>query len=345
MRLALSLFIASLLAILSQSCASNGQAEIAQKETGVAVRIMRVEPQPFVEYIHTTGTVKAQNQIRVVAEEAGILKSILFDKGRSVKKDAVLAVLENNIVQAAYRDAEAALEQARINEKSARTLKEKEAISDNDFQLARLNRIRAEAARDIAATRREKLNVTAPISGYVNERFADLGAYISPGTPLFEIVDLSSIKIVAGIAERFFPYIKSGTQAEVSFDAYPLKRFEARITFVARSIDPQSRTFNIELELPRSGDTPLSPQMMANIRLTKRRIDSGMVIPLDAIIESENGRFVFLRKDAVAKRKPVTVEAINGDRALVGGLQPGEQLVIVGQRQVSEGDTLNVIQD
>ncbi len=345
MRLTLSIFLIGLVMLLSQGCSGESQAETSKADKGTAVRTLKIQPRPFMEYIHTTGTVKAKNQIRVVAEESGILDKVYFDKGRRVKRGDILARLDNKIIVAGFKDAEAALEQALINEKSARLLHKKEALSDNDFQLARLNRIRAEAARDIAATRREKLGIKAPISGYINERYVDTGAFVSPGTAIFEIVDLSRFKIVAGIAERFIPYLQTGAPAEVTFDAWPEKHIVATISYVARSIDPENRTFNIEIEIPREKDIPLSPQMMANIRLIKRSVDKGIVIPLDAIIESESGRFVYLKNGAVAQKQNVTIEAINEDRALVSGLQANQELIVVGQRQVADGDTLIVIQD
>ncbi len=331
--------------IVSQGCSGESQAETNKTEAGTAVKTQKIMLRPFMEYIHTTGTVKANNQIRVVAEESGILEQVYFDKGRRVKKGDVLARLKNDIIVAGYKDARAALEQAVINEKSARLLYGKNALSDNDFQLARLNRIRAEAARDIAATRREKLNIKAPISGYVNERYVDRGAFVSPGTAIFEIVDLSRFKIVAGIAERFIPYLQIGTPAEVTFDAWPEKHIRATISYVGRSINPENRTFTIEIEMPAEKDIPLSPQMMANIRLAKRSVPKGLVIPLDAIIESESGRFVYLRQGDVAQKQHITIEAINGDQALVSGVEAGQELIVVGQRQVSDGDTLTVIQD
>ncbi len=345
MRLTFSLILIGFALLVSQSCSGESQAETGKAEKGTAVKILNIQPRPFMEYIHTTGTVKANNQIMVVAEESGILEKVYFDKGRQVSRGDVLARLNNDIIVAGYKDAQAALEQALINEKSARLLYEKEALSDNDFQLARLNRIRAEAARDIAATRREKLNIKAPISGYVNERYVDTGAFISPGTAVFEIVDLSRFKIVAGIAERFMPYLSPGTPAEVTFDAWPGKRIQGTISYVGRSINPENRTFNIEIEVPLEKDIPLSPQMMANIRLAKRSVNQGIVIPLDAIIESESGRFVYLKDDAVAKKQNITIEAINGDHALVSGVRAGQELIVMGQRQLSDGDTLLVIQD
>ncbi|RMH61519.1 MAG: efflux RND transporter periplasmic adaptor subunit [Calditrichaeota bacterium] len=326
-------------------CGQSQAGATRQATTHISVRVHPVEPRPFEEHIHITGVVKARSQINVVAEESGTVKTFFVKKGQKVEAGAPLLELDNPVLLAAERDAKAALKQAELEAESARIMYEQKALSHNDYQRARLARERAAAAYDIAHTRATHLKPVAPVPGVINNRYVDKGAWVGPGTPLFEVVDLSEMHVTAGVPERYYPYITPGSKAVVRFDAWPDKQVTATITYVARSINPKNRTFDVELTLPPSVKLPLSPQMVANMQIVKQRTENGTVIPLDAIIESEKGRFVFMEDQNIARKHAVTLNAISGDSALVAGINAGDRLIIAGQRQVSDGDSVHVIID
>ena len=75
----------------------------------------------------------------------------------------------------------------------------------------------------------------------------------------------------------------------------------------------------------------------------KQNHENSIIVPIDAVIDSEIGRYVFVEENEIAKKKMVTIEAIQGENVLVEGLQPNEKLIIAGQRSLSDGDTLNVV--
>ncbi len=311
----------------------------------VYVKAVALQPQPFEERIHITGVVKAKSQINVVAEESGTVRNLHVHKGDNIKAGDTLLELSNPVIGASARQALAALKQARLDAESARIMYDKKALSEIDFKRAQLNLERAEAAYKIARTREEKLTPQAPISGIVNRRYVDRGAWVTPGTPLFEIIDFSQSHVLAGVPERFYSFIAPGTKAAIRFDAFPDRVIYSRIRYVSRAINPKNRTFDIEISLPFQQDIPLSPEMAADIEIVKQRTDNGLVVPLDAIIESEKGRFVFVTDGTTARKKQVMLNAINGDSALIEGLQSGDRLIVVGQRQVSDGDSVSVTTD
>ena len=331
-------------AVFLQNCSDKSNAEPSEKNTGTPVKVQTIKTENFSEYLNLTGTVKARNQIKIISEESGIVNKIIRNKGQYIKKGQALAVLENNILKAAYDEAKASLEQAKLDYKSSEVLYEKKALSDNQFMSSKLALDRAQAAFDMAKTRYEKLTITAPIKGFVNARYFDMGAYISHGTQMFEIVDSERLKVTTGVAERFRRFIQVGSKAVLTFDAFPDLEIESKITFVSKSINPLNRTFAIETEF----DNPqgkLSPEMISNIRLLKRSVDQGIVLPIDALIDSEDGRYVFVEENSVAIKKNLDILAVQGDKVLVNGVDQGAQLVILGHRELSDGDTLNIIND
>lgn len=325
-----------------KSPSQNSGVKGAAKTT--AVRTATLKPQPFAEYLEVTGTVKARNRVDIVVEVNGTLKRILKPKGSFVQKGDTLAVLENEEIRAAYNDAQAALSQAQVNYRSSKVLFEKKAISENDYLTAKYSLDRANAQYDLSKARYDKLFVTAPIPGYVNDRFHDLGAYLQPTTPLFDLIDNYHVKITAGVAERFRNDIRIGTPVQLSFDALPNLKMDSKVSFVFQSIDPANRTFQVEIEIP-NPNRQLMPNMIANIKLLKNSYSNKIVIPVDAVIESENGRYVFVENNNVAQKVPIQFIAVSRDSVLVDGLEPDQNLITLGQHELTEGDSLEVVRD
>lgn len=306
------------------------------------ISIIRLEPRLFNEYIQVTGTVEPKNHVNILAEEGGLLTMLLRDKGMYVRKGDTLAVLENVILAASYKEAAAALKQAELDKSSKAVLYEQKAISENEYLTSEYGFERSKALYELAAARFSKLAITAPLSGVVNDRYYDQGAYILPMTPVFDLIDNSRIKITAGIAERFLPDIRKGTPADITFDTLPEFRLASQVSYVNNSIDTASRTFQIEIEMANPGNR-LAPQMQANIRLIRRTFADQIIIPIDALMESEKGSYVFIEKDQVAKLVPVQIIATYEEQIAVRGLEKDQHLIVVGQQDLTEGDFLLIV--
>ncbi len=333
-----------LLGLTTWQCSKESVADQPFQAKGIPVKIVELRPRQFSEYINITGTLEARNHIQIIVEEPGILKRILRDKGSLVRKGDTLAILENKILEAGYREAKAAFHQSELEYRSREVLYQKKAISENEFLMAKYGQERARAAYELAKARYSKLFIVAPLSGYVNDRLYDQGAYAMAMTPLFDFIDNAHMKIRAGVAERFMNDIRIGTPVEISFDAYPDLQLRSQVSFINRSIDPMNRTFRVEIEIPNPGRL-LAPEMVADLKLLRRFYENIIAIPLDAIIESEAGRHVFVVKKSRAKKRPVQFVAVYQDSVVVNGLQPNDSLVVVGQQELSDGDRLLVISD
>jgi RND family efflux transporter MFP subunit len=330
-----------LLAFVSFQCSGEGNAsQKVNEKQGIPVEALILTPRPFSEYLQLTGTVTARNRVKIVAEENGLLKKIIRDKGNIVRAGDTLAIIENKILEASYKEAVAALNQAELDYGSKKVLYDKRAISENEYLAAKYGLERAQAAYELNKTRYSKLTIVSPLNGYVNDRFYDLGAFVMPMTPVFDFIDNAYMKINAGVAERFLQDIKIGTAVQVTFDAIPNLLLESEVSYINKSIDVESRTFQIEIKVP-NPDRQLAPQMIANVRLLRRFFEDQIVIPLDAVIESEAGRYVFIvSENKTAQKVPVTLQAIYEDSVLVEGLHANDRLIVLGQQELTEGDQL-----
>ncbi|MFQ6116346.1 MAG: efflux RND transporter periplasmic adaptor subunit, partial [bacterium] len=192
--------------------------------------------------------------------------------------------------------------------------------------------------------RLEKTKIKSPISGVIDEKFAEIGEFVQPGVPLFKIVKTDIIKITAGVPERYIQDVKLGSAANMTFDILPDEEFSGKVSFVGPSINRNSRTFPIEIEL-RNKSGRLKPQMFANIKIKKAQRDSVVVIPRDAIIETESGKFVFVARGNLASKYEVKIGGSYDNQIWVlEGLKPDDLLIVVGHRELVDGERIAIHQ-
>jgi membrane fusion protein, multidrug efflux system len=333
----------TVLSLTAIHCSKDSSAEqINETSKGQPVKVVQLQPKEFQQYLQLTGTLKAKSQVDIIVEEGGILKTIRRDKGNYVRKNDTLAVLDNPMIKAGYQEAKAALSQARLDFDGKTILYNKKAISENEYLSAKYGLERAKALYDLARARYMKLFIVSPIDGYINNRFYDVGAYAMLMTPIYNLVDNSTLKVKAGVAERFMADISVGTPVIIGFDAFPEMNIETSVTFISKSIQPDNRTFEIEINLP-SPSSQLAPEMIANLRLLRRSYTDRIVVPIDAMIESEIGRHVFIAQDNKAVQKDIKILAVQEDSALVEGLNLNQNLIVVGQRELSAGDLIDIV--
>lgn len=339
-----SVVVIMLASLLFMQCSNKGNAEASAAKIArvIPVKTVALQAQSFEDYLQVTGTVNARNHVNIIVEEGGILKKVMIDKGRRASAGDTLAILENKVLEAGYHQARAAFQQAELDYRSRKVLFEKRAISENEYLNAKYALDAANAAYEMASVRYSKLFITAPLKGLVNNRYYDLGAYANPMTPIFEFIDNDYMKIRAGVAERFLGDINIGTPVEITFDAYPELKINAAISFISRSVNPQNRTVEVEIQVPNQGGK-LAPNMIANVRVLRQSYRDRVVIPLDALIQSEEGWYVFVSNSHHAKRIYVKKEAVYENRVLVSGLEPGQELVVVGHHDLSDGDSVQIV--
>lgn len=338
------------LALIASGCAGDARADSNEDTTFqrvINVAVSAVEPGPFREVIRVTGTVRADRDVVVSAEEGGIVRELLVPRGAAVRPGQPLARIDAGVLETQVREAEARATLARETWDRRKRLFEEDGVgSELSYLEARYQWEQAEAA---VATLRERLRrtlVRAPGPGIVDERLVEVGAMVSAGSTIARIVRIDPIKVVAGIPERFADDVAVGGVAHVTLDVFPGQPFQGRIGFVGTTVNPRNRTFEIEVVIPNPGGG-IKPEMVANVEVTRRDLDDVMAVPQDALVRVEQGFVAFVVESdgdgAVARARPVTLGAAQGNRVVVrGGLEPGDQLIVVGHNQVADGDRVRI---
>lgn len=343
--------------VVADSSANGSPESPAQRV--VRVSVLDMAPRTFEEIIPITGSVMAPMDASLSAQSAGTLTD-LVDVGTRVESGDAVARLDDRLIRAGLEQARATLasaeSQARLAEETWRRqepLYQDSIISALEFETvltqrnqARSTLAQAQAAVAQAEQQLENTIVRAPFAGTVEERFAEKGEQVLPGTPIVRVVNTRNLKVTAGVPETYAVDIRRGSRVALSFRAYAALERRATVSFVGSVINPQNRTFQIEIELD-NPDGILKPAMIADVKLTRRILEGQMVIPQTSVLRDETGTSVYVVEtvggETVAQRRSITLgPSFEGQTVVTAGLEAGHRVITAGQASVSDGDPVTV---
>ncbi len=347
----------ALLTFLVGALACGGDAEAGgSSEAGVLVEgasrvinveISTVETREFVERISLTGTVVAGQDVTLSAQEAGVIRRVVIEKGATVRVGQPLLEVDDAVLRSQVEEATAQASLANETwERRKRLYEEDQVGSELAYLEAKYTAEEASARLRMLQTRLGRTVIRAPIDGVLENRLVEVGAMVSVGTHVARIVSLDPVKVVAGVPERYARDVKVGASAVTVFDALDLTS-EGTISYVGATVNANNRTFMVELEMS-NPDGLIKPQMVANVGLVRQTIADAIVIPQEALVRVEDGYVVFVAEgdgdDAVVVSRPVELGASQRNEVVIeAGLSAGDQLIVVGQQQVTAGDRINVV--
>lgn len=355
-----SLLVLGLVALIAAGCGdANGSDDSAEapEQRRVRVETLVMESTTFDDVIELTGAVESLNDAVLSAQASGTVTTVA-QRGTRVSQGTVVARIDPGMMSAALQQAEAQVEAAKASYEIAEDtftrqepLYQDSIISALEFENVKAQRNQALAglrqAEAFLAQAQEQYShtmVRAPFSGVVEDRFIEPGEQISPGQQVARVVSTSRVKVVAGVPERYAGEIEVGTSVAMDFQAYGSETRTGRVSFAGAAINPQSRTFLIEIEVDnRSGE--LKPEMVAQVHVTRETRDDALVVPRPAVIRDENGTSVFVVSNGIATRRNVDVGASYAGKLLIeSGLQATEEVVVLGQNSLTDGDPVNVVE-
>ncbi len=311
----------------------------------IGVKTVKVALMPIKKEIRTVGRVEADEsrQATVNAKIEGWIEKLYVDTtGIYVTKGTKLAEIYSPELVATQQEFLTALKWTKETAASSAD-GNKAAASDLNKMLAKDGAAILEAARqrliwwDISAAQIRQIEETgkpvrtltlyAPVSGYVTQKMAVAGMRIMPGEKMFDMVDLSSLWVIADIYEYELSLIKVGNQAAITLAYLPGREFSSRIDYIYPEISAQTRTVKVRLKLNNPGHS-LKPQMFANVVL-KINLGNKLVIPESAVMDTGKAMVVYvdLGNGAFEPREIKAGVRTDGYVEVLRGLKSGEKVV------------------
>jgi len=186
------------------------------------------------------------------------------------------------------------------------------------------------------------VTVYAPISGYVADRPADLGEYVSTSMKVATIVRTNPLRVRIDIPEQQIAAVRPGQSVSVAVSAFPERAFGGRVARISPNLTAASRTLTVEAEIENS-DGALKPGQFATIRLLQPVSDPATLVPARAVRTEGNTSRVFVIKDGRAQERLVQLGQAEGDLVEIrGGGVSADELVVTGNlEQLIDGVPVN----
>jgi membrane fusion protein (multidrug efflux system) len=307
----------------------------------VTVMTVTVESE-LVDTFDLPAVVEPNRIVRVSAEVGGRIENIPLKKGNLVHAGDLLIRLNEDLLLPELEGAEAQFKRDQIEYERVANLVKGNVSPPRDLDNATTQLAISKARFAEVRARWERTRILAPSAGLLNNLLVEEGEYVQAGTPLAELVDTDTVKVVVEVPERDTTYFAIGQKAEVFTDAKGQeKSLTGIITFISKLADQRTRSTRMEITLDNKEGLLYSGQIV-RARLTRQILRDVIFIPLLAIIPMEESKAVYVVNSSQAQRREVELGIIKGDRVQVKrGLAPGDQLIIAGHRFVSPGQNVN----
>ena len=376
----LSLLLAAALTLTLSAC--GGEEEVTQEAAGIAVQVQTVLADTIATENRVSGQISADNSSTILISSAAKCTDVYFQAGDLVEAGDILCTLDlgsslssynaarinyNSAVQS-YQDQQAILDKqvqlAQENVANTQALFEIGAASQLEVDQAEVNYQTAVATRNSTLSQLEagiqsaqssldqldtalenvdaSGNVIVPISGTLATMNAQAGSFISNSLPLAVIEGGEAMRVTVSVSEVLVPQLAIGDEAEVTVDAAD-QTFIAAIRSVERAANAQTSLYTVTLTVPADVSGLLSG-MFADVTFRTNVSENTLVIPSDAILTSEDTQYVFVVEDDAARYVEVTTGLTgNGVTEVLSGLTEGQQLVVVGQQYLADGDPVRIV--
>ncbi|MCX7000272.1 MAG: efflux RND transporter periplasmic adaptor subunit [Candidatus Sumerlaeota bacterium] len=344
------------------------------------VYVHRIQKKTLERIEEITGNVKAFAEVNVVPKVTGRLERLrlpngkLLEEGDEVKKGDVIAIIEHSALEAAVQQSRAAIEvakasyeRAKVNlEDSEREKKRWESVYERgatseqqrdqavmaykrslaDLSLCKSQIEQTQAALFQADVNLKEATIATPTSGTISQKFVDEGNMVGLGTPLVKISQIDTVKVVADVSERHLPFIVQGkTPVRIVSDSLPDREFTGTVFMVGVGLDAHTRTGQIEIRVP-NPERRLRPGMFTRMNIVLERHKDVPVVPDAALIRRGEDIFTYVVNNSRIHSSRLVLGISEGDyHEVLEGLQPGDMVIVSGQRLLKENDMVETAEE
>jgi membrane fusion protein (multidrug efflux system) len=315
--------------IISNKSKNEESKKFGDKDTPTSVTGIVVKTSTFDNNLSLSGSIEANEQVEIHSEVSGIVEGIYFNEGTNVNKGQVLFKVNDIELRAQLRQAVTKENLAGENQRRAKLLLQKEAISQEEFDVANADYASAKAQSQLISAQIAKTSVKAPFSGKIGLRSISPGTYITPAVLVAKLVNTGKLKITFSIPEKYASQVKTESNIEFTVSGSD-KVYAAKIYAIEPEVAVATRTLQIRA-IAVNTDGKLFPGTFADVKLPLNIIKDAIVVPSEAIVPVQSGKKVYIAN--MGKAKEVMVDATTRTDAsilILSGLKAGDTLITSG---------------
>ena len=344
------LIIILTISLLVFSSCSNQESEKEQGATAIAnttepVRIIQLKNEEITRTIEYSSTLEPFTEVHMAPTSPGRIEAIHVELGdRVTKGDELVQMNDAQLIQAQIQMNNLKADYARLD-----TLKKLGSIAQQQYDQLEAQ---YEVAKENVDFLRKNTLLKAPFNGIISGKYFEAGEMYS-GSPIatigkaaiLSIIQVEKLKAVVSISEQYFPNIRKGMKVDLTFDVYSGQTFKGEIFRIAPTINPQSRTFEIEISV-NNQKGQLRPGMFGRVTIGLEKTEA-RVLPALAILKMQgsNIRYLFVEENGQAKRVEVELGKRFNDKVEVisDQLKLGDHIIIEGQARLLDGSKVEVL--
>jgi len=322
------------------------QAQLGNQDStkGTDVGAVIIKPGLFTNYVQIQGRIDAQDNVTAYPQTSAIITAIYVKVGDHVSKGETLAQLDNSVLQQQIGQLQSQANLANTLYQRQKNLWDQKIGTEVQFLQAQTNLQSAQKQVSAAKQQSDMYRIVSPINGTVDQMDLRLGAVAAPGATGsgIRVVNADVLKVKADVPESYSSSVNQGDSVKIMFPDVD-DSLTTRVTFAAKVIDPGSRSFGIEINLPQNKE--YRPNMTAVLKIADYSKHNAIVIPLNSIQKSDEGDYVYINVNGYAKRKNIVEGATSGGLTEVtSGLSNGDQLITEGASELGDGDKVSIAQ-
>ncbi|MEJ7560268.1 MAG: efflux RND transporter periplasmic adaptor subunit [Pedobacter sp.] len=340
---------AGIVFILTSNKKKNAEktAFIAEGGGAVAVRVANVERKTVDQDYSVNGVFIPKQELNFLSENAGRVSAIFVDEGARVSRGQTLARIDAEIINTDRETAQATYQNAVRDQARYQSSFETGGVTQQQLDQARLATQNAKLRLQASQRRVSDANIKSPISGIINRRYIEVGAFVTAqGTQLFEIVDVSKLKLKVNVNESQVANLKIGDQIDIRSSVFANDKFSGKVTFIAAKADG-TLNFPVEIEVSNSNKNTLKAGMYGTAIFRAPKQAPSILIPRTSFVGSVSSNQVFIldKSNNTSKLRKVVAGRILGDNVeILDGLKEGESVITSGQINLAEGTTVSIVQ-
>ncbi|MFV8376790.1 efflux RND transporter periplasmic adaptor subunit [Flavobacterium sp. LB1P62] len=296
------------------------------KDKPINVTGIVVHPETFDNNLSLSGSIEANEQVEIRSEVSGIVEGIYFQEGSNVSKGQVLFKVNDIELRAQLRQMTTKEGLASENERRAKLLLQKEAISQEEYDVARADLKSAQSQSQLIKAQISKTSVRAPFSGKIGLRSISPGTYITPTLLVAKLVNIGKLKITFSIPEKYATQVKTNTQLTFTV-AGSTDKYAAKVYAIEPGVEVATRTLQVRA-IAENRNGKLLPGTFANVELPLEIIKDAIEVPSEAIIPVQNGKKVFISRNGKAKEVMIeTATRTDASILVLSGLKAGDTVL------------------
>lgn len=346
-----NIYIPALLSIILMVSCSSPEEETTDGNDvrTVNVKTEIVSPDTFESFLRQVGTVVTAEDIQISAQIGGRITNTYASDGDYVNEGDTIVKIDDRRLRQELRRLEAVTEQSRENyERLQRLFEQDEIGSEMEVLNARYTFEQNQASLESVKIDLENTSVQAPFSGTVEDIMMDIGETVAAGSPVIRMISAGGKKIRLGVPAHYAERIHVGDDVEFWFDFDEDTRYKLPITYIGNSIDPQNRTFRVEIALP-ADFKDVKVEMLANVRLRTQYIDNVIIVNAEHVFRKRGNTVAYVvgendEGDSMAEERILEMGPNYGNLAVVeDGLRMGEEIITLGSSYLQDGTRIEKV--